>query len=117
MSTELAPRQWPMERSKQALERSKQSLVSDLKGLIDDADDVLKEVANSGAEEFSAVRTKVAAKLGEVKSRFDDARIAVGQKASGAANAANQYVGENPWKVIALAASAGLIIGFLFSRR
>ncbi len=117
MNTELAPRQWPMERSKQAIERSKQSLVSDLKSLIGDADDLLKEVANSGAEEISAVRTKVAARLGEVKSRFDDARIAVTQKAQGAADATNQYVRENPWKVIAVAASAGLITAFLYTRR
>ena len=117
MNTELAPRQWPMERSKQAIERSKQSLVSDLKGLIGDADDLLKDVANSGAEEFSAVRRKAAATLGEVKSRFDDARIAVTQKAKGAADVTNQYVKENPWKVIAVAACAGLVTAFLYTRR
>jgi len=117
MSTETAPRQWPMERSKQALERSKQSLVSDLKGLIDDADDLLKDVANSGAEEFSAMRIKVAARLGEVKSRFDDARSAVTQTARGATDATNQYVRENPWKVIAVAAFAGLVTAFLYTRR
>ncbi len=117
MNTEPDPRQWPMERSKHALERSKQSLVSDLKDLIDDADDVLKEVANSDAEEFSAVRMKVAARLGEVKARFDDARIAVGQTAKDAADATNQYVKENPWKLMAVAGSTGLIAGLLYSRR
>ena len=117
MNTELAPRQWPMERSKQSLERGKESLVSDLKRLIVDADGLLKEVANSGIDEFSAVRTKVAARLGEVKSRFDDARIAVTQKAKGAADVTNQYVKENPWKVIAVAACAGLVTAFLYTRR
>ena len=96
---------------------SKQTLVNDLKGVVGDAEDLLKEVANSTAEEFAAARTKVEARLGEVKSGFDDARTAFTQQARCAADATNQYVRENPWKVIGVAALAGLIAAFLYSRR
>ena len=67
--------------------------------------------------EFAAARTKVEARLGEVKTSFVDARTALTQKARWAADATNQYVRENPWKVIGIAALAGLIAAFLYSRR
>lgn len=99
------------------VEARKQTLVKDLKGVVGDAEDLLKEVANSTAEEFAAARMKVEARLGEARAGLDDARIAVTQKARFAADATNQYVRQNPWKVIGIAAAAGLIAALLYSRR
>jgi len=110
MTTELIARQGTVEGSKQAL-------VKDLKGIVGDAEGLLKEVANSTVEEFTSARAKVAAKLGEAKSGFDDARIMATQKARFAADATNGYVRENPWKIIGVAAAAGLITGYLCNRR
>lgn len=76
----------------------------------------LKEVANSTAEEFAAALTEIEGRLGEARSRLDDARIAVTEKAQGAADATQEYVRENPWKVLGVVA-AGLILGILLSRR
>ena len=60
-----------------AIEGTKEKLVRDLRVVVADGDDLLKEVANSTAEQFSAARTKVEARLGEARSGLDDARIAV----------------------------------------
>lgn len=99
------------------VEGKKEALVKDLKSVAGDANDLLKEVASSTAEGFAAARTKIEGKLGEARSRLDNARIAVTEKARGAADATQEYVKENPWKVLGVAAAAGLIIGFLLSRR
>lgn len=99
------------------VEGKKERLVKDLKSVVTDADGLLKEVANSTAEEFAVARTKIEGKLGEARSRLDDARIAVTEKAKSAADATHEYVRENPWKALGVAAAAGLIIGFLLSRR
>ncbi|MCK9984214.1 MAG: hypothetical protein AzoDbin1_00686 [Azoarcus sp.] len=100
-----------------SVEEMKDKLVRDLKSVGADADGLLKEVANSTAEEFAAVRTKIEGKLGEAKSRLDSSRLAVTEKARRSADATHEYVVENPWKVLGIAAAAGIIIGILMSRR
>lgn len=95
----------------------KQKLVKDLKGVVADADDLLKVVVNSTADEFAVARTRIEGRLGEARSKLDDARIVVTERARGAANATDEYVRENPWKVIGIAAAAGLVVSFLLSRR
>lgn len=110
MNTELSA-------SHGALQGKKDVLVKDLKGIVSDADGLLKEVASATTEGFAVARTKVEGKLGEVRSRLGDARLAVTEKAKVAAVATNDYVSENPWKAIGVATAAGLIIGVLLTRR
>lgn len=95
----------------------KETLVKDLKGVVVDADELLKAVASSTAEDFAVARTQIERKLGEARSRLTDARIALGRQACDAADATNEYVRENPWKLIGVAAVAGLITAILLSRR
>lgn len=99
-----------------AIEIKKEILIRDIKGVVADADDLLKEVASSTADEFAAARMKVEERLGEARSRLDDARIAATEKARCTARATQKYVRENPIKSVGIAAAA-IIIGFLLSRR
>jgi ElaB/YqjD/DUF883 family membrane-anchored ribosome-binding protein len=104
--------------SQGTVQGSKEILIKDLKRVVGDADNLLKEVVNSSAEEFTAARSKVEAKLGEAKARLDGARVAVANKAIGAADATNAYARENPWKLIGVAAVAtGLLAALLLHRR
>jgi ElaB/YqjD/DUF883 family membrane-anchored ribosome-binding protein len=100
-----------------AIEGTKDKLVRDLRVVVADSDDLLKEVANSSVDQFAAARTKVEARLGEARSRLDDARIALTGTAKDAADTTHEYIRENPWKVLGVAAAAGLVIGFVLSRR
>lgn len=98
------------------VEGKKDRLVKDLRGVVVDADDLLKEVANYTAEEFVAARTKIEGKLGEVRCRIADARVAVTEKAWSAANSGREYARENPWKVLGAVAATALAISLLLSR-
>jgi ElaB/YqjD/DUF883 family membrane-anchored ribosome-binding protein len=100
-----------------AIEGTKDKLVRDLRVVVADSDDLLKELANSSVDQFAAARTKVEARLGEARSRLDDARIALTGTAKDAADTTHEYIRENPWKVLGVAAAAGLVIGFVLSRR
>ena len=111
MSTELTARVHG------TIEGKKEKLMHDLKGVVADADDLIKEVAGSTAEGFAAARAKVEGRIGEAKSRLDDARIAVAERASRDAGATNEYVRDNPWRVLGGVAAAALVIGFLLRRR
>jgi ElaB/YqjD/DUF883 family membrane-anchored ribosome-binding protein len=99
------------------VEGTRDKLAKDLRTVVADADYLLKEVANSTAEEFAAARTRIGAKLSEARSRLDEARIAVTDRARHTADATHEYMMDNPWKVVGLAAVIGLIIGALVSRR
>ncbi len=98
-------------------EGKKERLVKDLKGVVADANELLKEMAGSTAEGFAAARTKAEGKLGEVRARLDNARTAAKERAKAVAGATDDYVKENPWKVLGGAAVAGLVIGLLLRRR
>jgi ElaB/YqjD/DUF883 family membrane-anchored ribosome-binding protein len=110
MSTELNARQG-------TVEGRTQKLLKDLKDVGDDVDGLLKEVAHSTAEGFAAVGPTIEGKLVEAKSVFDGARHAVTERARGSADATRVYVNENLWTSLGVAAVAGLVFGFLISRR
>ncbi len=95
----------------------KNTLLKNAKNIVGDADELLKQVANSTAEEFSAARTKIEARLVDARSRLHDARIASAVKVCRAADATQVFVRENPWKLIGIAAVAALAIGMLANRR
>jgi ElaB/YqjD/DUF883 family membrane-anchored ribosome-binding protein len=100
-----------------AIEEKEEQLLRDIRGAVADGDDLLKQVANSSAEQFAAARTKIDAKLSEARSRLDGARIAVTETAKDAADATYEYVRENPWKLLGVAIAAGLVIGLFLRRR
>lgn len=103
--------------SHRALEARKQILLKDLKDVVSDADDLLKEVGSSTAEEFSAARAKIEARLVDARSRLREARSLAARKACDAAEATEEYVRDNPAKVIGIALLAGLLAALLLSRR
>jgi len=103
--------------SHDAVAGKKEKLMMDLKSVVADTDDLLQEVARSTADEFVAARTSIEGRLGAAKSRLDEARGAVVDKAKCAADAAHDYVRDNPSKVLGVAVAAGLVIGFLLSSR
>lgn len=92
-------------------------LVKDLKRVVGDADDLLHELANAGSEEFATARARIEARLGEAESSLRAARSAFAQQARIAADATNEYIRENPWKLVGIATAAGLLAALLLSRR
>ena len=99
------------------IDAKKDKLVSDIKTVIDDADSLLKGVASSAADEFTAVRGRVESRLGEAKSRLNVARAEAARRACGAAGAADEFARDNPWKLFGISALAGLLIGIVLTRR
>lgn len=92
-------------------------LVKDLKRVVGDADDLLHELANAGTEEFATARARIEARLGEAESSLRAARSAFAHQAHVAADATQDYIKENPWKLVGIATAAGLLAALLLSRR
>lgn len=103
--------------SEGSVRASRETLVRDLKRVVTDADDLVKQVASSSANEFATRRAGIEARLAEARSRINDLRVSAAESACKAADAANDYIRKNPWKAIGCGAVAGVIVAFLISRR
>lgn len=99
-----------------SMEEKKDALTKDLKIVANDVAGLMKEVPGSTAEELAAARTKVETRWADARSKLDEARARISEKARGAAGATDALVRENPWKALGLGvAVGGLLIGFLVS--
>lgn len=99
------------------VEGSKQALVKDLKNVVGDANALIGNVAAATTDELLTARTKLEARLAQTKTRLLDASAALTAKARCSADATDEYVRNNPWKVLGVAAAAGAVIGAMLSRR
>ena len=97
-------------------EAAKEKLVGDLKSLIGDAEELLKASANQAGEKFSVARQKIEQSLVEGKKSLADAEKLLVKKGKEAADIADDYVRENPWGAVGIAAGIGLVLGLLIKR-
>jgi ElaB/YqjD/DUF883 family membrane-anchored ribosome-binding protein len=72
---------------------------------------LVKQVGNVSDVDVARVRSRVAGALGEAKRLAGESTDSLRERARVAAGQANEYVHEEPWKAIGLAAAVGLIIG------
>jgi len=97
-------------------EVSKEKLMQDLRVVVADAEDLLRATAGQAGEKVATARERIQESLSAAKERLVAAEQTVVAKTKQAARATDEYVHENPWKSVGIAAGAGLIIGMLISR-
>jgi ElaB/YqjD/DUF883 family membrane-anchored ribosome-binding protein len=95
---------------------SKEKLMQDLRVVVADAEELLRATAGQAGEKVSSARERIQDSLVAAKARLIAAEEAVVAKTKQAAKVTDEYVHENPWKAVGIAAGAGLIIGMLISR-
>ncbi len=98
-------------------EVSRDKLVTDLKVVIADAEELLKATASHAGEKAAAARLKIQDSIDAAKEKLAQLSEAGVYKAKAAARATDDYVHENPWQAVGIAAVAGVILGLLISRR
>lgn len=95
---------------------SKEKLMQDLRVVVADAEELLRATAGQAGEKVSAARERIQENLASAKERLVAAEHAVVEKTKQAAKATDEYVHENPWKAVGIAAGVGLVVGMLISR-
>jgi ElaB/YqjD/DUF883 family membrane-anchored ribosome-binding protein len=82
---------------------------------------LLKSVATAGSNKAGAVKANVKQALAAAAARLEEIRQQAVSQAKAAANSTDEYVRDNPWRAIgiaaALSASLGLVAGLLIARR
>ena len=92
-------------------------LMADLRLVVADAEELLRSTAGQAGEGAAELRDRVQASLARARAGLADMQDAAITKAKEAGRAADDYVHENPWRSIGIAAGFGLIVGLLIGRR
>ena len=94
-----------------------EKLIRDLKTLVTDAEELLKATASQAGEKIAVARQKIEQSLVEGKKALADAETTLVKKSKECAEIADDYVRENPWSAVGVAASLGLVIGLLIRNK
>ena len=90
---------------------------SEIKSLIADVEDLMARIADLKDADVVRVRGKVQRAVDATKQSLADGADAIRQHAQTAANTADDYVRDNPWQAIGIAALVGAVVGILATRR
>ena len=96
---------------------SKDKLGSDLKVVISDTEELLRATTGVAGEKMGELRERLGVRLRDAKERVLDLEAAVVDKTKAAARATDDFVHEEPWKAVGVAAALGLALGVLIGRR
>ncbi len=96
---------------------SKERLVTDLRQVIADAEELLSATAHQTEGKVVALRERIGDNLREARYKLVDAEEALKAKTREVARVTDDYVHENPWRSIGIAAGVGLVVGLLIGRR
>jgi ElaB/YqjD/DUF883 family membrane-anchored ribosome-binding protein len=94
-------------------EISAEKLAADLRLVISDAEALLRATAGQAGEAAAAARAKLQEGLESAKLKLGP----LGKEAAERVRAADDYVRENPWHAVGIAALVGIALGLLISRR
>ncbi|PKL16893.1 MAG: DUF883 domain-containing protein [Spirochaetae bacterium HGW-Spirochaetae-5] len=101
--------------SESAIARKK--LAADLRAVIADTEELLKATAGQAGDKIQSARTRVEETLRSARARIDTLEDSAMENVKASAKATDQYVHENPWQLIGIAAGMGLIFGWLLGRK
>jgi ElaB/YqjD/DUF883 family membrane-anchored ribosome-binding protein len=98
-------------------ENSKGKLIQDFKVVISDAEELLRATASQAGEKVAQARERIQDHLHTAKIKLAEAEDVLIQQTKQAARVTDEYVHDNPWRAIGIAAGVALVIGLLIGRR
>jgi ElaB/YqjD/DUF883 family membrane-anchored ribosome-binding protein len=96
---------------------NREKLISDMKVVMADADELLRVTAGQAGDKMSELRGKLQTNLANARASLAEAQAAAIDKAKLVGRAADDYVHDNPWRSVGVAAGIGFIAGLLIGRR
>jgi ElaB/YqjD/DUF883 family membrane-anchored ribosome-binding protein len=92
-------------------------LMADLQAVVRDTENLLKATAGDASERAAKARVHAEESLHRARARMQEMEQHVAARAREAAQKTNEYVHDNPWPSMGVAAGVGFVIGLLIGRR
>jgi ElaB/YqjD/DUF883 family membrane-anchored ribosome-binding protein len=96
---------------------TKDKLVADFRLVVADAEELLRLTASQAGDKAGELRSRAQQHLATAKAKLAEAETAVRDNAKAVAHATDDYVRDNPWRAVGVAAGVGLVVGLLIGRR
>jgi ElaB/YqjD/DUF883 family membrane-anchored ribosome-binding protein len=96
---------------------NKDKLIADMKVVVADAEELLRATANQAGDKVGELRGKIQDHLITARASLADAQAAMVDKAKQVGRVTDDYVQDNPWRSVGIAAGVGLLVGLLIGRR
>ena len=100
-----------------AMRTTREKLVDDFAEMLTEAEELMKRAATETGERAKDLRSQVEAKLLAARLRLQELQGDAVDSAKAAARYTDDYVHDNPWQAIGVAAAAGFVVGLMLSRR
>lgn len=88
-------------------------LIQEIKSVVADAEALLRATKGQAGAEVAELHATMTGRLAAAKSHLMAVEEAMLQRARLAARNTDEYVHENPWQLISVAAGIGLLVGYL----
>ncbi|MBV4537088.1 DUF883 family protein [Pseudomonas urmiensis] len=92
-------------------------LMADFQALVRDTEKLLADTANLAGDQADELREQIHERLEQARESLQLTQDSVRVRGQAAMASAEEYVQENPWQAIGIAAGVGLLIGLLANRR
>jgi ElaB/YqjD/DUF883 family membrane-anchored ribosome-binding protein len=92
-------------------------LIDDLRAVVADAEALLAATAGDVSERARQARHKAAESVEKARANLEELEGDLKAKAKAMADDATEYVRDNPWQSVGIAAAVGVVIGVLLGRR
>jgi ElaB/YqjD/DUF883 family membrane-anchored ribosome-binding protein len=97
--------------------KTKKFANASINDFLDNVDDLTKAIKDVETPEIARVRAKVKMALEAAKSALSDSAAQVRGQAKRVTRTTDNYVRDNPWQVVGIAAVVGVVLGVVMSRR
>jgi ElaB/YqjD/DUF883 family membrane-anchored ribosome-binding protein len=96
---------------------TKDKLIADIKLVIADTEELLRATAGQAGDKIADIRARTQDRLAAAKIKLAEAEAAVVDRAKQVGRVTDDYVHDNPWRSVGVAAGFGFIVGLLIGRR
>jgi len=94
-----------------------EKLLADLQTVVADAEALLKATAGQAGDKIQEARARAEESLAAARERLSGVEEDALQQARELVSEGEEYVRQNPWEAVGIAAGVGLLLGLLLGRR
>jgi ElaB/YqjD/DUF883 family membrane-anchored ribosome-binding protein len=100
-----------------AAQKTATPTANELHHFLSDIEDLVRQATSLTGDELTQVKATISARLASARASAEQMGGNIVTRARQSATATNEYVHHRPWTAIGAGAAAGLLVGFLLSRR
>ena len=96
---------------------SSEQLMKDLRTVMLDAEELIRATAGQAGDKVSEARARAEDSIRMAREALSEAGEEAMERTREAVASADEYVHENPWTAVGIAAGIGLVVGIILARK